>query len=788
MSCNQNSNSDNNTEQLRGFSGVVNLSSYQLSDSELSLLSKGLTFVCTPGPPDMGTLFEDLEKFHRSIKRKLAIEKLTYTQGTNPPDTANPGAPFKHQKFKNASNWNPPGPPILEYMCFLNENKLQNCSSNTHDRANLRKTEFQALKSLKLNSNIIIKKADKGSAVVIQDRTDYIKEGLRQLSDTNFYKQVDTDLTTHHQKLVSTYVNKLVHIGEITQKCADYLSIENPRTANFYLLPKIHKGKLPPPGRPIVSANECPTERISQFVDHLIQPIVPTLKSFIKDSGHFLNVLQSINLTADTILCTLDVSSLYTNIPNKEGILAVKQALFKSRSHMLNPTNTSICELLDLVLTCNNFQFDNKHYLQVGGTAMGTRVAPSFANIFMGWFEDKFVYTYDTQPLVWKRYIDDIFMIWPHGQDSLDDFVSYLNECHVTIKFTSETSRLQVSFLDILVTVGENCTLTTSLYTKPTDSHNYLLYLLEHPRHLLKGIPYSQFLRVRRICTNIVDYRQHALTLATHFMRRGYPKHLVLTALTKAELQDRNTLLNKSKTQTKPNDEDRDPSFYLVTTHNPKNPKLRDIVKETWPLLSKSKNTRSLENANLIFGLRRNKNLSDYMVKASTKTTLNTKTHTTRNPCQRPSKCRYCPILNKSGKIISHYNKKSFTSMTSVNCQSSNLIYVITCSTCGIQYVGQTKNRILTRFQGHFNDITHDRDTTVARHLNRCVNLNQTLSLSREFTITVMSFIKAPPERGKAMDASVDDNYAIRLEPNGLNHEQVLFPTKSSVCNIHPLA
>ena len=83
---------------------------------------------------------------------------------------------------------------------------------------------------------------------------------------------------------------------------------------------------------------------------------------------------------------------------------------------MQNPPNTSICELLKLVLTCNNFHFDNKYYLHIGGTAMGTKLAPSFANIFMGWFEDYFVYTYKNQPLIWKRYIDDIFMIWPHGE------------------------------------------------------------------------------------------------------------------------------------------------------------------------------------------------------------------------------------------------------------------------------------------------------------------------------------------------------------------------------------
>ena len=684
----------------------------------------------------MGSIFEDLDKFHRSMKRNLAIGKLTFNNTSAPIGTSLISPPFQHQKFKNPSKWNPPGPPILEYMCFQNENSLQNQPPSTHKRANLHKTEFDALRSLRSNTEIVIKKADKGSAVVIQNRTDYISEGLRQLNDKQFYKQVDSDLTSYHRDIVSRRVNDMLKSGEITQKCAEYLVIDNPKTANFYLLPKIHKGKLPPPGRPIVSANECPTERISQFVDHFIQPIVSTLKSHIKDSGHFLNILDEVKVQSDIILCTLDVTSLYTNIPNEEGISAVRHTLSQTRDHSLNPTNNSICELLRLVLSCNNFQFDNKHYLQIGGTAMGTKVAPSFANIFMGWFEDKFVYTYKSQPILWKRYIDDIFMLWPHGKESLNEFVTYLNQCHNSIKFTAETSTTHVNFLDITATITDNHEIITTLYTKPTDSHNYLLYSSEHPRHLLKGIPYSQFLRVRRICSNIIDFRQHALNLASHFIRRGYPKHLVKTALIRAELQDRTNLLKKERTvkATKENDQ----SFYLVVTHNPKNPALRDIIKENWPLLNKSKTTRTITGANLVFGSRRNKNLSDLLVRASTKTQSSNIPNIERTPCQRQNSCRYCPILNRSGKIVSHSTGKSFTSMRNVNCQSSNLIYLISCAYCGIQYVGQTKNRLLTRFQGHFNDIDHDRDTTVARHLNRCTNRISGTCDSSKFIITIL--------------------------------------------------
>ena len=220
-----------------------------------------------------------------------------------------------------------------------------------------------------------------------------------------------------------------------------------------------------------------------------VQPLVQKLPSYLRDSTYLINILRDLRLPDHAILASLDVTSLYTNIPNTEGIQATGSYLFKCRSPHQNPTNASLCKLLELVLTTNNFLFDNKEYLQIGGTAMGTKLAPSFANLFMGHVEDKFVYSYPLQPFIWKRFIDDIFFVWTYGQDELKKFVTHLNTCH--------DSRLDINFLDITITKETDGTISTNLYCKPTDSHNYLLYSSEHPRHLLNGIPYSQFVRIK---------------------------------------------------------------------------------------------------------------------------------------------------------------------------------------------------------------------------------------------------------------------------------------------------
>ena len=88
--------------------------------------------------------------------------------------------------------------------------------------------------------------------------------------------------------------------------------------------------------------------------------------------------------------------------------------------------------------------------------------------------------------------------------------------------------------------------------------------------------------------------------------------------------------------------------------------------------------------------------------------------------------------------------QQSHSSQTMINYQTTNCIYLITCSSCGIQYVGQTKNKLLTRFNSHHYDISHNSDTTVARHFSRCPQLNP--AKFEGLIISILSFIRAPPD------------------------------------------
>ena len=112
----------------------------------------------------------------------------------------------------------------------------------------------------------------------------------------------------------------------INDETKRYLIQADPKPGQFYILPKVHKQGNP--GRPVVSSNSHPRERISQFVDYHPKPLVQITQSFITDTTHFLNKLEQLGqLPQNALLVTLDVSSLYTNIPHNEGITACRHFL-----------------------------------------------------------------------------------------------------------------------------------------------------------------------------------------------------------------------------------------------------------------------------------------------------------------------------------------------------------------------------------------------------------------------------------------------------------------------------
>ena len=394
---------------------------------------------------------------------------------------------------------------------------------------------------------------------------------------------------------------------------------------------------------------------------------------------------------------SLDVTSLYTNIPHEEGMKAVLDILHEKCDSDLFPTIHSIMKLLESVLKLNNFKFNKKHFLQIQGTAMGTRVAPTYANIFMNSFEEKYVFSIRKRPKYWYRFIDDVWSIINGTEADVKEFIAYLNRVTNHIQFTATFSQEKVQFLDVW-TKRDGSQICTDLYSKPTDSHSYLDYTSCHPKNTKQSIPYSQFLRVRRNCTHWTDFIGHSLQLWLHFQRRNYPITLLLESIKPVMQLTQRELLTKPVTNNC-----KDKQFYCIVDYNPTNPQIHKLIMEAMRFAERSSSTRPLTDTKIIFGHRKPKNIGDFLIKSDLPSEKGSKFP---QKCNRFLRCRHCPrIMNlkksQKGRIISSSTGRSYKIPKNVSCNSANLIYCLECPECQLQYVGQTKNKFLTRINQH---------------------------------------------------------------------------------------
>ena len=192
---------------------------------------------------------------------------------------------------------------------------------------NLTSKEWQALYDLKNDKNIVVKCADKGSAVVVWDRENYIKKAEKQLEDSDVYEEVP-DVPEPLISTIHRMIEKIRKREDLKKETIKYFEVKDPKFARFYLLPKIYKRLNNVPGKPVISNCGCYMEDISAFLDFHLQPLAQAVKSYIKDTNDFLNKLRSSSKLPDNIiLCTIDVACLYPNIPHEEGLPALSKRL-----------------------------------------------------------------------------------------------------------------------------------------------------------------------------------------------------------------------------------------------------------------------------------------------------------------------------------------------------------------------------------------------------------------------------------------------------------------------------
>ncbi|CAJ0962968.1 unnamed protein product [Ranitomeya imitator] len=532
------------------------------------------------------------------------------------------------------------------------------------------------------DKDIVIKAADKGGAIVIMDYSFYRLEILSQLANRNVYQPLTNNPTPLIRNKITVLLDEALSTGIIDKKTKEFLTNEYPIVPVFYVLPKIHKNLERPPGRPIVASTDSILSPLSILLEKVLTPLIKKTPAFLLDTGAFLQIIRELGkLPEGTLLVTLDVNNLYTSIQHTKGISATKQVLVDS--HMESTVISFLLELLKLVLTENFFIFEDTFYVQTQGSAMGSNVAPPYANCFMSVFESDYVYCnalFKSHCILWRRYIDDVFCLWK-------------GTVWPELSFTLNFDRTEINFLDTKVIQNSDGTLTIDLFVKEMDRNNLLLYQSCHPKAVKRSIPQSQFERVRRIVSDSTLCSQRLDEMETKFLQRGYPRRILQ--------QSRRNVSRENNTRSSVR-------IPLVHTFHPYMYKLHSKIRRHWHILQESFPNVPEFQVPLLSCFRRPSNLKNSIVRADVGSRSKVPRQTFLQTSQKGTfpclQCAQCANVLKGPKISHPQTGSDIPIQGFFTCNSKEVVYAIKCP-CGKMYVGETTQAIKDRISHHKSDI-----------------------------------------------------------------------------------
>ena len=362
---------------------IYNISNKQLSDIETRVLQKGLKYGIKNKKVDEYEILSRFEQLAQSLNR-LPIAAQTEHKKT----ALDPKNNFLQR---------------LQTMAFefieLSKQSMDNLSDEEH----------RALESLSKDKSIIITKADKGNAVVIQNVDDYILKCKQLISDSSKFRKLYQDPTIKRETSLQNKLRQLKKKERISNELYKAIYPNGSKAGVLYGLPKIHKNGTPI--RPIISQIGAYNYKTAKFLVKILTPLLDNSNVTLSDTFDFVNKISKTTISEDCIMISFDVESLFTNVPVKETIDIILARAFKDCDEYHGLKEKDLRELLQICVQESHFQFDNEFYDQIDGVSMGSPLGPLFANIFMDELENKNMNKLKELGVkVWYRYVDDIFI------------------------------------------------------------------------------------------------------------------------------------------------------------------------------------------------------------------------------------------------------------------------------------------------------------------------------------------------------------------------------------------
>ena len=254
------------------------------------------------------------------------------------------------------------------------------------------------------------------------------------LSDLNKFEKVSIkkgilNFSINHEKNINNYLKRLENSGSLSTEQYKKIKAVGSRPGILYGLCKVHKAitEVCPPFRPILSAIGTPSYKLAKFLVPKLSSV--TFNEFtVKDFFAFAE--EIVHQDSKLFMGSLDVDSLFTNIPhnNEDVIEGINKSEFKN--------------LLSLATQESYFIFNDVLYKQKDGVAMGSPLGPTMANVFLSFYEVKWLEQCpkEFKPVFYRRYVDDIFVLF-ESAEQLSKFPDYFNTRHPNMSFSFEQEK-----------------------------------------------------------------------------------------------------------------------------------------------------------------------------------------------------------------------------------------------------------------------------------------------------------------------------------------------------------
>ena len=524
-------------------SKVVVTTDKPVSDKSIELLSKGPDFAIAPSKHQKEIILRETE---------IALDRMTFQLRWQESKTDHNILPHRPSSATNLNEllthapfdkWSKQ-PPLANSMVECNISHLKSQIMKTTSKhisvatGNISKEEKEAIMSLKSDDDIIIKRTDKSKSISIQNKNDYInKIKSEHLNDTNTYEKLPdrvNPITTIENKLKSLW-STISKRNLLAKKHVEMMKPHESKPGEFYGLLKDHKktddeGLFPQ--RPVVSGIDTPTEKLSWLLEKVLHVLLPYVPAHLDSEDQFISILQEVEseVTSDDILFSLDVVALYPSIPIDDAISKIIRFAgeHKEEIEQFGILLPEIEEGLRLILHNNIFRFGNDLYKQKRGVAMGNRLAPTVAILFMHFIESRGLDTCSMRPAIFKRYIDDCFGIWKHGRKSLDEFLAHMNSINPFICFTMETDQ-ETGWLNYLrFSLRSNDGFIDRTWYRKTSARDIFLHSDSHHSEETKhNVIVNQFRCIEHICSSEEFYYQSSKRFKDILLSNGYSVNVI---------------------------------------------------------------------------------------------------------------------------------------------------------------------------------------------------------------------------------------------------------------------